>query len=329
MNLLLEKNYSDKEKKELISNLDNSMLVKAKSVPGLLADISKIEVNKIDIKYNFDNYLLHLQNDGLFEEYELYNEKELIKFYESKLDFEKIKNFMKKILLSRCIKDAFSLLYGDPYKYPFKTFKDASDYVNNFIEFIPIKDKSAKGATNKFNLKTKIFLKKCRMISQNEINETIFYKCLYTASLIKVFLHELNHDFYNFYYYHSNGSVSLTTPRKKNIKEREGGKYFEGILFNQILKKMNLKQAIYILNENNYTKSYFDFNKGFQSLKDSDLIIQGEFSELNQEISKLFKPNQNLSEYIIQTDDDEDDDPEMEDISINVDIEDDVIGSYI
>ena len=329
LNLLLEKNYSDKEKKELISNLDNSMLVKAKSVPGLLADISKIEVNKIDIKYNFDNYLLHLQNDGLFEEYELYNEKELIKFYESKLDFKKIKNFMKNILLSRCIKDAFSLLYGDPYKYPFKTFKDASDYVNNFIEFIPIKDKSAKGATNKFNLKTKIFLKKCRMISQNEIDEKIFYKCLYTASLIKVFLHELNHDFYNFYYYHSNGSVSLTTPRKKNIKEREGGKYFEGILFNQILKKMNLKQAIYILNENNYTKSYFDFNKGFQSLKDSDLIIQGEFSELNQEISKLFKPNQNLSEYIIQTDDDEDDDPEMEDISINVDIEDDVIGSYI
>ena len=92
---------------------------------------------------------------------------------------------------------------------------------------------------------------------------------------------------------------------------------------------MNLKQALYILNENNYAKSYFDFNKGFQSLKDSDLIIQGEFSELNQEISKLFKPNQNLSEYIIQTDDDEDDDPEMEDISINVDIEDDVIGSYI
>ena len=62
---------------------------------------------------------------------------------------------------------------------------------------------------------------------------------------------------------------------------------------------MNLKQAIYILNENNYTKSYFDFNKGFQSLKDSDLIIQGEFSELNQEISKLFKPNKNLSEYVI------------------------------
>ena len=43
------------------------MLVKAKSVPGLLADISKIEVNKIDIKNNFDNYLLHLQNDGLLK----------------------------------------------------------------------------------------------------------------------------------------------------------------------------------------------------------------------------------------------------------------------
>ena len=92
---------------------------------------------------------------------------------------------------------------------------------------------------------------------------------------------------------------------------------------------MNLKQAIYILNKNNYTKIYFEFNKGFQSIKNSDLIIQGEFSELNQEISKLIKSNQNLSEYVIQTDDDEDDDLDLENISIDVDIEDDVIGSYI
>ena len=136
----------------------------------------------------------------------------------------------------------------------------------------------------------------------------------------------MNHNFYNYYYFHSNGSIPLSTPRKKNIEEREGGKYFEYILFKQKLVNITLNQARYILNEKNYEKNLFDFTQGFLSLKENDLIIEGEFEELNPEISKLTKGKENLSEIFITTDDD---DLDFNDIFIDAEVEDDVIGSYV
>ena len=93
LNLLNEKNYSNKEKEELISKLDNSLFLQNDIIP---AHVINIQVDKIDNKYNFDNLLLNYQIDEKLEKYELYKEKGLRKFYESKIDFKKIKNFMKK-----------------------------------------------------------------------------------------------------------------------------------------------------------------------------------------------------------------------------------------
>ena len=117
LNLLNDRKYSKKEKEELISGIDNSLFLKNDIIP---ANVIDIQVDKIDDKYNFKNLLLNYQTNEKFEKYELYKENELRKFYESKLDFNKKKNFLKKILLSRCIKEAFSELYEKPYEYPFK-----------------------------------------------------------------------------------------------------------------------------------------------------------------------------------------------------------------
>ena len=56
------------------------------------------------------------------------------------------------------------------------------------------------------------------------------------------------------------------------------------------------------------------------------MVIEGEFSELNQEISKLNIGKENFSETFIKTDND---DFDFQNIFIDAEVEDDVIGSYI
>ena len=68
MNLLNEKNYSKEEKEELISKIDNALLLKNDIIP---ADVINIKVDKIDIRYNYDNLLLNYQIDENLEKYEL------------------------------------------------------------------------------------------------------------------------------------------------------------------------------------------------------------------------------------------------------------------
>ena len=154
-------------------------------------------------------------------------------------------------------------------------------------------------------------------------NKKIIFEALYPGSYIKVFLHELNHDFYNYYFYQSNGTIPLSTPRKSNIKEREGGKYFEFLLFQQKLKKMNLIQCLYLLNEKNYNKTVYEFSQGFLQPTKDDLTIVGEFKNINAEIQILKKKNNNLEDIFIRTDEEEFD---SDDLIIDVDIEDDILG---
>ena len=288
---ILQKESTIQEKKIAMSKIDNSSWLIVKMIPGVRVDVSKIEIDKIDKKYNFNNILLSLKTEENFQDYELYNHENLMNFFEEKINFDRIKKFIKKIILSNCIKDAFSLLYEQKYKYPFDTEDEASNFIENYLEFIYLKDESAKGATNEFTLKTKIFLMKKEAKFPNEI---ILYKCLYPASFIKVFLRELYHEFYNFYYFHSNGSIPFSSPRKDDFKEREGGRYFEILLFGKKLLTINLIQAIYILNEKNYEKSLSNFKGDFLSLKEEELIINGEFSFLNSEISKLIERKENI-----------------------------------
>ena len=93
----------------------------------------------------------------------------------------------------------------------------------------------------------------------------------------------MNHDFYNIFLMHSNGKIPLETPRKKFIEEREGGKNMERLLFNQPIRKLTLKQCMYLLNLKNYGKSLKEFKEGFNELNIKDLKIEdkGIFHELN------------------------------------------------
>ena len=76
-NLLNEINYSNEKKKELLSKIDNSLI---KITPGLYVESSNIQIDKIDDKYNFDNILETLINNKKYEEYELYNDEQLLNY---------------------------------------------------------------------------------------------------------------------------------------------------------------------------------------------------------------------------------------------------------
>ena len=73
----------------------------------------------------------------------------------------------------------------------------------------------------------------------------------------------------------------MKAPRKKDISLRESGRFIELLMFNQVLHRINISQALYILNENNYNKTINEFNEGFNLLKDDDLKIEGVFHEFN------------------------------------------------
>ena len=148
----------------------------------------------------------------------------------------------------------------------------------------------AHASADKFTLGIYIYLCPKKLINEqrnfdDNIDENkLLLSGLMTGEIIKSGIHEINHDMYNIYYYHSNGIISLKTPRKMiNNKElRESGREIETSMFGSQITSINIKQALYLLNEKNYNKGIIEFQKDFIALNDCDLDIEGEFEYFNQ-----------------------------------------------
>ena len=104
----------------------------------------------------------------------------------------------------------------------------------------------------------------------------------------------------------------------------------ENLLFNNTLKRLNLAQSLYILNERNYNKSLSEFRKGFNETKIDDLTvdIDGIFSEFSELNDVLKKPDfDNIIKNIIIAGDNEDNDESfINNCFIEAEDEDDVLG---
>ena len=240
--------------------------------------------NNIKTDLIFRNKVLNSNNNE-----KILNYKKAYDTYNNIIDIDKIKKFLKKIFLSNVIKEAFQILYPSYIKFPFENEKDVDDYINKHLKFVVYYTPDSNAITDKFTLDTYIFLKpkniKIKNIENNQIIKLI-ENILYTSGIIKTNYHELNHNFYNIFYYHENGNIPLKTPRKEGLDDREGGREMEKLLFGKILYKINIKEALYILNEKNYEKNIYEFREDFKNLyksneKKEDYLINGEFSELN------------------------------------------------
>ena len=249
--------------------------------------------NKNQNNIIYKNKILNISNN-----YTILNYNQAYDAFNNIINIKKIKNFLKKVFCSNVIKQAFQILYPSYIKYPFQTEKDAENYINKHLNFVPFYSCASNGITDKFTSDTYIFLKPKRFntqpISKRETIE-LLEKILYTSGIIKTNYQELNHNFYNMFYHQENGNIPLKTPRNKNLLIKEGSRAMEKLLFGKIIESINIIEALYILDENNYNKDIYQFKKDFENLteikvKKEHFTIIGEFSEFNS----IYKDNELL-----------------------------------
>ena len=244
------------------------------------------------------NYILNKKENLNLSNYQLFNYDKIIENFYLKIDTTRIKNFLSKFLVSNLFKEVYYYLYPDNLIFPFENKNSAEKFINENLNFLPMINEFAHGSTDKFTLEIFIYIDKKEFYNmpknfdESDKDNILILTGLMTGGLIKTGIHEINHDMYNIYFYHSNGIISLKTPRKtiKGNDLRESGREMELLLFGSEIYQINIKQALYLLNEKNYEKGILEFRKGFIELNDCDLDITGEFSYFSKiKKSKYFR----------------------------------------
>lgn len=244
-----------KKIKELIQN--NISLKKIRHL--FLCAICSDTIKNFD--YNITNIIT---NNNCKESFEY-----MIKNPPNQLKLERIKKFLIKILSSKCLETAFKAIYGEDEVYIFNNEEYNTYFINNYIDFLPIKG-NLYAVTDKFTLKCFLISLSPEMNAEKFLEDTSLLKY---AGIIFTTLHEFGHIIVNHLYYLSNCSRPIDTPRNEKIKECEGGVYFEYALFGDIYDGLNIQQGIFLLKEENYKKNYKEFQNDFESLKLDDLSL--------------------------------------------------------
>ena len=247
--------------------------------------------------------------------FEYYSQEHKIKYH-----FENVKQFYKNILPKKCFETLYLTLFGKENGYPFKEQTFTNNFIDTYFNFIPMKSQKFYGLTEKVTMITDIltFLPEATCKNNEEENILDHGLIIFTGN------HEVGHNFVNNNFYNENARITIKTPRKNTLVAEEGGVYIDYALYGRVLKFINLRQALYLLNECNYDKHFLDFQKGFNNIQDEDLKLTGEFADIFKNISlenKILNDNKNI--YISTN-------PSYDrDIKINCLIKHDVVGKII
>ena len=166
------------------------------------------EINNLEYKFKEEEYKeicinnVKLINKLKLEKFQLFNYD-----YQKKIHMEnakKIKEFLKKILKLNVFDEAFKLLYGKDFKNIFKNDAFVEIYFDKYVNFVPFYFSNTSGITDKFTLKTYIFLKRNIIIEETN-DQTISEfakKALKLGSYLEIELHEINHFIYALLFMH-------------------------------------------------------------------------------------------------------------------------------
>ena len=287
-NKILEKDniYNNKDKLEcaliLIINPCNVLSKDLEFFTNLLLSekLNKEKSSQLEKDYKDAEYICLNNLSNKFDKYdkeEKYNFKYLIDNFVSNQN--EIKSFLKIILKKNVFKEAYKILFGNE-EYKLLNDRYLEEFIDKRLKFAPIRPYGSSALSDKMSLNTYIVAKK-RIIQYIKSEEIELI--LNTGCYVSIEEHEIFHLLDFLPYYENNCSKSIKTPRKKNYNgEVEGGIYLEYLLFNKILKQLNLSEILYILNEKNYDKSLIDFREGFEKLDKEDLKIVGVFSKFNE-----------------------------------------------
>ena len=307
----IEKNQlSDTEKKKEIEKFKNKELINE-------LDIISSNINACIDKFNDSNNfakkneliitLVAVSDKNLFNfcyKY-LYSDKNKIKINEliqnssakeeidcdihEKVDIELdlIKQFYKNILPLECFRSVYYALYGEDSYYPFDDEEFTEKFVDDNLKILDSPALDFCGLTDKLTMNTyfipflpEIVGKKVPLHKNQE-------KIMQNGYLIRTGNHEIGHNFTNLKFYNENCKISIRSPRKKTLDFIEGGYYLDIALFGKILKTMNFAQALYVLNEENYKKTYLDFQFGFNNINNKDLEVTGAFAKECEDITNI------------------------------------------
>ncbi len=193
---------------------------------------------------------------------------------------------MKKILKTEIFEE-INYLFFDKKKNIFQE-KIFEEIIDKKIYFYTLNIFSS-GNTDKFSLNIYInsipnFFPPLKFLTNKE--SICYHNILKIGKIINVLIQELNNCALVLYNFISNGEKGIFTPERKylkgkykEIKGKEGGQLIEEILFGRMINKLNLGEALYILNYENYEKKTVEqFRKDFMNLNNlKDLNIKGEF----------------------------------------------------
>ena len=278
--ILLLVETSNEEEYNFGYNLITSEKITEDKIAELKKDNEFITTYKIKNENNYENICLNnisLNIQNLYYSKKIYNYEYYKAKYEEKYELSLVKQFYKNILQKKCFKSIYSTLYGENEYYPFENQDYTNYFIDNYYNFIPMRNDNLNGMTNKFSMKIFIvsFLPKasgkCTKKEQ---------KLLRQGLIISTSNHEIGHDFVNDHFYMENAKISVEKPIKQYLDIIESGDYIEFCLYGRILQTIDKKQALYILNEKNYEKTFLEFEEGFNNMKKEDIMIEGTCKEM-------------------------------------------------
>ena len=240
---------------------------------------------------DFRNYSLNLITKNKLQKFQYINQKYLLFFKFRKNNilgkyknvfFVFFQNIFKKEEMKKLMIKIFPILKNN--------YFINEDYVSEFFDKIKaynFKPKDMCGETISPILD--VFIKS--YFDSSNLYES---EVCVIASYIIIIFHEFSH-YTRIYIYKTTGDSKY----RKSIdlcQYKDIGEYFETLLFGKILLNINLLQALYILNEKNYSKNYETFKEEFLKCEGDDNIKI--IYENLKEISSLLKSlniNINLS----------------------------------
>ena len=184
----------------------------------------------------------------------------------------RIKQFLITIVNSNVYKEAIQMLFPNHNKYLLGThLEDIKKCINDRLKFYPYQDLGDSGLTDKFSCYTYIPILTFDITSKNPI----FFFTLIISAIIEDSIHEINHLNQDIIYFKGNDKNLFFSPKRKNLKGEDGGENLEEIFFGRCVKNLKILECFYLLNENNYEQSLFDFKKNFKNLYNNNV----DFSE--------------------------------------------------
>jgi len=273
---ILENNFFKNEdviKKEELLNL-------------VIFSIININDKNNDLYNNFLDFIITKNNINKYEQ-----KSEEMK---SEISINDIKKFLNVILKGTTIKRLMKFLFGNNY-YLIFTDKYINGFIENYLKFVPFKGVDFSGMTDRFTLRTYIFMDQQieNLNIDNQNDKEQITKALKIGRSIIIILHELCHNFYSYLLQNFNyNNLPFERLEKEFLKIREGGFYSELVLFGRIVNEISLEEALFLLNEDSYMKSSLKtFQKDFITLQDGNKVI-GIFSCFNK-----IRNNKNYSDY--------------------------------